>query len=55
MKKKKYRKNCPECLYQIPKSGACQKNPERQTYSIWTLPTDSKDREWCPDMKKRRK
>ena len=55
MKKKRKRKNCPECIYLSPIAGGCNKNPERETYNIYTLPVDPKDREWCPDMKKRKK
>ncbi|MHA1816729.1 MAG: hypothetical protein ACTSX1_12030 [Candidatus Heimdallarchaeaceae archaeon] len=55
MKKKRQRKNCPECIYLGGNSGACLKNPERDTYNVHTLPEEMKEREWCPDMKKRRK
>jgi len=55
MKRKRQRKNCPECVYQSPKTKGCVKNPERETYTKLTLPEDMKEREWCTDMKKRRK
>jgi hypothetical protein len=55
MKKKRQRKNCPQCIYQIPSNKACSKNPEWDTYTKHTLPEDPKDREWCTEMKKRKK
>ncbi len=54
MKKKRQRKNCPECIYQTPKTSGCIKNPEQDTYTSMTLPEDPKEREWCTDMKKRK-
>ena len=54
MNKKRQRKNCPQCMY-LAGSGACSKNPERHTYNIHTLPEVMKEREWCVDMKKRKK
>jgi len=55
MQRKRQRKNCPVCIYQTPSTGACVKNPERETYTKHTLPDEPKDREWCTDMKKRKK
>ncbi len=54
-KQRRQRKNCPVCIYLNSKNGACTKNPEKNTYSIHTLPEDQKEREWCQDMKKRKK
>lgn len=57
MKKKRKRKNCPECRFWrfSRQSHSCSKNPERLTYTSLTLPDDIKDREWCTDMMKRKK
>ena len=56
MKKRRQRKNCPQCIYLTGLAGGtCGKNPERDTYSIHTLPEEPKEREWCTDMKKRKK
>jgi len=55
--KKKQRKNCPECRYwrHSRRNYSCTKNPERMVYNPQTLPEDPNEREWCLDMKKRRK
>ncbi|MHA1815238.1 MAG: hypothetical protein ACTSX1_04480 [Candidatus Heimdallarchaeaceae archaeon] len=54
--KRRKRKNCPECRYwwfnRI--THGCNKNPERLTYTSITLP-DVGEREFCPDMMKRKK
>jgi hypothetical protein len=54
---KRLRKNCPECRYwkSSRRSHSCTKNPERPTYTSLTLPDKPSEREWCTDMKKRRK
>jgi hypothetical protein len=55
MKKKRQRKNCPQCIYLAGLAGGtCAKNPERDIYTIHTLPEEPKEREWCTDMKKRK-
>jgi hypothetical protein len=57
MKKRRQRKNCPECIYWWFNRTAhgCNKNPERDTYTSMTLPEDPKEREWCSDMKKKKR
>jgi len=57
MKKRRQRKNCPECIYwrYSRMSHSCSKNPERTTWTSFDLPPDKKDWGWCPDMKKRKK
>ena len=56
-KEKRKRKNCPECRYWkfSRVSHSCTKNPERPTYTSLTLPENPAEREWCVDMKLRRK
>lgn len=55
MKKRRQRKNCPECRYYNKKYRSCLKNPERETYLFLDLPDNLKEREWCPDMTEKRK
>lgn len=57
VKKRRKRKNCPECQYWWfnRRSHGCLKDNDRFTYTSLTLPIETKDREWCLDMKKRKK
>jgi hypothetical protein len=52
--KKRKRKNCPTCKYFNNKKPVCIKNPERDVYTIHTIPDKSSEREWCTDFMRKK-